>query len=195
MTKFLGINIEKDSDGLRINQRDKIDALCQDIGMAPCEGASTPISDDNLLDRDTNDFCSTSDAVTCRSAVGTRLHIEDMTRSEIRYAVNRLCRCVRSPSQNAVLSLTHRVRDVFRTISATLFSQGLKADLTAFSDSSWGSTPSKGTSGNIFFRSGTPIAWSSKKQTARFLRIFWIGAGSLFFWKIVISIRSLFWEF
>ncbi|KAI0992868.1 hypothetical protein K3495_g15316, partial [Podosphaera aphanis] len=167
MTKFLGINIEKDSDGIRINQQDKIDALCQDMGMVHCKGASTPISDDNLLDRDTDDLCPTSDAVTYRSAVGTLLHIANMTRPDIQYAVNRLCRYVRSPSKNAFLSLKHLVRYVSRTKSASLlFSKGPKAELTASSDSSWGSTTSsKGTSGNIFFIGGTPIAWSSKKQT------------------------------
>ncbi|KAI1007746.1 hypothetical protein K3495_g477 [Podosphaera aphanis] len=166
MTKFLGINIEKDSDGIRINQRDKIDALCQDIGMVHCRGASTPISDDNLLDRDTDDLCSTSDAVTYRYAVGTPLQIANMTRPDRQYAVNRLCRCVRSPSKNAFLSLKHLVRYVSRTKSAALFSQGLKAELTASSDSSWGSTTSsRGTSGNIFFICGTPIAWTSKNKT------------------------------
>lgn len=33
MTKFLGINIQRNSDGIHINQEDKINALCDDMGM------------------------------------------------------------------------------------------------------------------------------------------------------------------
>ena len=137
MTKFLGINIQKGSDGIHINQQDKIDALCEDMGMIHCKGASKPISDDNLIDRDTEKLCSKSDAIIYRSAVGTLLHIVNMTRPDIQYAINRFCCYVRSPSQNAFLSLKHLVRYVSRTKSSTLFfSKQTKPELTASSDSS-----------------------------------------------------------
>ncbi|KAI1007228.1 hypothetical protein K3495_g988 [Podosphaera aphanis] len=137
------------------------------MGMVHCKGASTPISDDNPINRDTDDLCSTPDAVTYRSTVGTLLHVTNMTRPDIEYAVNRLCHCVHNPSKNVFLSFKHLVRCVSRTKSATLlFYKGIKAELTASLDSSWGSTTSfKGTSGKIFFICGTPIVWTSKKQT------------------------------
>lgn len=167
MTRFLGINIENESDGIRINQQDKIEALCEDMNLIHCKGASTPISDDNLIDRNTENLCSTDEAVRFRSAVGTLLHIANMTRPDIQYAVNRLCRYVHNPSQNALLSLKHLVRYISRTKSASLlFSKNSKPELNASSDSSWGNISSpKGTSGIIFFIGGSPIAWWSKKQT------------------------------
>lgn len=167
MTKFLGININQNSSSILINQSDKIENLCDDMGMTHCNGANTPISDDNLLDRDTKNACSQNDSVLYRSAVGQLLHIANMTRPDIQYAVNRLCRYLREPSQNALLSLKHLVRYVSRTKSASItFTKENKPQLTASSDSSWGNiTSPKGTTGVFFLINGSPVAWWSKKQT------------------------------
>ncbi|KAI1001787.1 hypothetical protein K3495_g6415 [Podosphaera aphanis] len=137
------------------------------MNMLHCNGANTPIADDNLIERDTENLCTEKDATKYRSAVGTLLHIANMTRPDIQYAVNRLSQRMRSPSQNAMLSLKHLLRYVSRTKSAALFfpQQG-SSQLTASSDSSWGnSLSSKGTSGVLFLIGGSPIAWWSKKQT------------------------------
>lgn len=167
MTKFLGINIARKSDGIRINQQDKIESLCEEMGMVHCKGASTPIADDNLFDCETENLCSKYDASSFRSALGTLLHIANMTRPDIQYAVNRLCRHMTNPSQNALASLKHLVRYTSRTKSASLFflKEG-HLNLTASSDSSWGNiTSSKGSSGILFMINDSPIAWWSKKQT------------------------------
>lgn len=167
MTKFLGINIDLRIDGITKNQKDKNKAICESLGINNFRGATTPISDDSLLDRDTKNLCSTSDTVQHRSIVGSLLHIANMTRPDIQYAVNRLCRYVRNPSQNAMLSLKHLVRYISRTKSATLlFSKADIHTLNASSYSSWGGKLSpKATSGVIFFVNNSPIAWWSKKQT------------------------------
>lgn len=89
MTKFIGINIEKQTDGIRINQEDKIDSLYQDMGMSHCKGTNTPISDDNMIDCEVENSCSIDNAKLYRSAVGSLLHIAYMTRPDIQYAVNR----------------------------------------------------------------------------------------------------------
>lgn len=167
LTKFLGINIYTNSDGIRINQEDKINILCEDMGMHHCKGAFTPIADDNIIDINPSKSCCKKDANKYRSAVGTLLHIANMTRPDIQYAVNRLSRHVHNPSENCMLALKHLIRYVSRTKSASLFfsSQGTP-NLTASSDSSWGSiTSSKGTSGILFLINNTPIAWWSNKQT------------------------------
>jgi len=161
------VSSAKGSDGIRINQQDKINSLCVDLGMIHCKGAYKPIADDNLIDRDTENICSQSDATVYRSDVGTLLHIANMTRPDIQYTVKRLCPHMRNPSQNAFLSLNHLVRYVSNTKSSSLFY--LKCDssvLTASSNSSWGNTTSaKGTSGIVFFVNNSPVAWWSKKQT------------------------------
>lgn len=50
MTKFLGANIERNSNGILINQQDKMANLCDDMKMTLCNGANTLISDDNLME-------------------------------------------------------------------------------------------------------------------------------------------------
>lgn len=165
MTKFIGINIIDNSDGIRINQEVKIDTLSNEMGMVHCKGANTPISDDNLIDRNTEILCTKSSLH--RSAVGSLLHIANMIRPDIQYAVDKLFRHIKSPSQNAFISLKHLVRYVSRTKSASLFFPKCNiSELTASSDSTWGNnTSSKGISGNLFLINSTPIAWSSKKQS------------------------------
>ncbi|KAI0998376.1 hypothetical protein K3495_g9819 [Podosphaera aphanis] len=79
MTKFLGINIEQNSDGIQINHQDKVEVLCEDMKMDNCKGANTPVADDNLIDCDIENSCSKDDAALYRSAVGTLLHIANMT--------------------------------------------------------------------------------------------------------------------
>ncbi|KAI0993394.1 hypothetical protein K3495_g14790 [Podosphaera aphanis] len=112
MRKFLGINIERKPDGITIDQKDKIEALCDDMGMIHCKGSNIPVADDNLIDLDKDKLCSKQDAALYRSAVGTLLHSANITQPNIQYAVNHLCRYVRNPSQNALLSLKHLIRYV-----------------------------------------------------------------------------------
>ncbi|KAI1003697.1 hypothetical protein K3495_g4512 [Podosphaera aphanis] len=140
-------NIAQNSDGIRIGQQDIIETLCEDMNMVNCKGANTPVADDNLIDFNTDNSCSKDDAALYRSAIGTLLHIANMTRPDIQYAVNRLCRYIPNPSTNALLSPKHLIWYVSRSKSASLF------------------LSSRGTSGILFFINGFPIAWWSKKQT------------------------------
>lgn len=121
MTKFLGINISQQPDGIRIDQSDKIEDLCNNMGMLFCRSSNTPVANDNLIDCDTEILCTKSDAVKYRSAVGSLLYIARMTRPDIQYAIDRLSRQVQKFSQNSMLALKHLVRYILRTISVALF--------------------------------------------------------------------------
>ncbi|KAI0995620.1 hypothetical protein K3495_g12560 [Podosphaera aphanis] len=68
LTKFLGINIDRKPDGIRINQEDKITTLCEDMGMLYCKGAFTPIADDNIIDANPSQLCTEEEATKYRSA-------------------------------------------------------------------------------------------------------------------------------
>lgn len=83
MTKLLGINIDRKSDSTRINQQDNIEDLCDDMGITYCRVASTPISDDTIIDCYALDLCSKHDTSTYRSAVGTLVYIANMKRPDI----------------------------------------------------------------------------------------------------------------
>lgn len=120
ISKSIGINIERKSDGIRIHQQDKIESLCKDIEMLYYNGANTPIADDNLIERDIENLCTEQDATKYRSAVGSLLHIANMTRPDIQWAVNRLSQRMRSPSENAMLLLKHLLGYVSRTKSSAL---------------------------------------------------------------------------
>jgi len=165
MNCFLGINIEQ-SDGIRIHQADKIADVLNDLGLSDCRGASTPIADDSMVDRDEERLVDADTATKYRSAVGSLLHIAIMTRPDIQYAVNRLASRMRAPIENAMLALKHLARYMSRTKGATLyFPAGLKPQLTGSTDSSWGTIFSpKSIAGNSILVGGTPVCWASKKQ-------------------------------
>ena len=167
MTQFIGIEIEQSRDGVRIGHSAKISAICDDLGLQDCRGALTPITDDGLVDRDNTEILDAESATTYRSAVGSILHVAIMTRPDIQYAVNRLARKVKEPTQNAMLALKHLVRYLSKTRHVTLlFKRGGPSELTGSSDSSWGSMHSPhGTSGTIFMVGGSPVAWWAKKQS------------------------------
>lgn len=90
VSKFLGINITQSSKGIRINQQDKIESLCESMNLLDCNVTNTPIADDNLMDRDMENLCAENDAIKYRSAVGLLLQIANMKRPDIQYAINRL---------------------------------------------------------------------------------------------------------
>lgn len=140
---MIGFNISDGSDGIHVNQQDKIDALYKDMGTAQCKGANTPISNDDLTDRNTSNLWSNLESVLYRSAVGTLLHIVIIIRFDIQYADNKLCCYVRNPSQNVFLSLENLIRCVSQRKGAVLFFTKFdKHQLTASSDSSLGSSKS-----------------------------------------------------
>ncbi|POS86658.1 hypothetical protein EPUL_002287 [Erysiphe pulchra] len=85
MTKFLGIDIQRKPDGIWIHQQDKIQSLCEDMIITHCKGANAPVADDNLIDCDIDTPCLKNEATVYQSAVGTLLHIANMTRPDIQY--------------------------------------------------------------------------------------------------------------
>lgn len=137
------------------------------MNMTDCKGLNTPIADENLIDYDANSSCSEQDNALYRSAVGTLLHIANMTRPDIQYAVHPLCRHIRQPSQNVFLSLKHLICCISRTKStALLFPRQEASELTVSSYSSRGNiNSSKGTSAIVIFINGSPISRWSKKKT------------------------------
>jgi len=84
------------------------------LGLSDYHRASALITDDGLINRPTG-LLSDADATRFRSAVGSLLYITIMTRPDIQYAMNRLARYMKSPSENAILGLKHLVRYLSKT--------------------------------------------------------------------------------
>lgn len=56
MQSFNSINIDHKSNGIYINQIDKIDALCDDIGIGYYNSVNIPIADKKFVNPDTEKF-------------------------------------------------------------------------------------------------------------------------------------------
>ena len=87
---FLGIEIQLNTDGIRISHKAKIQDICEDLGLGVCRGAKSLIADDGLIDRDLKNLCDKDAATKYRSAIKSLLHIAIIMRPDIQYSVNRL---------------------------------------------------------------------------------------------------------
>ncbi|PHH49065.1 hypothetical protein CFIMG_008025RA00001 [Ceratocystis fimbriata CBS 114723] len=52
VSSFLGIKVEHLPTALGISQKPKIEKLVEKMNLSQCRGASLPISDDNLIDQE-----------------------------------------------------------------------------------------------------------------------------------------------
>ncbi len=108
-----------------------------------------------------------------REAVGSLLFLTNCTRPDISFAVNMACRSMSSPTPEDWM----RVKRIFRYLVGTP-SHGLHYRrsavvdegnplLVGFSDSDWGGDIQgrRSTSGAVCFVAGSPVSWSSRKQS------------------------------
>ena len=82
ISQFIGIEISRSNDGIRISYSAKIILVYDNLGLSDYRGASTPIADDGLVNRPVKSLTD-ADATRYRSAVSSLLHIAIMTRPDI----------------------------------------------------------------------------------------------------------------
>ncbi|KAL5600888.1 uncharacterized protein BROUX77_001088 [Berkeleyomyces rouxiae] len=166
VSTFLGINIRHSSSAINIDQKSKIDKLVERMNLSQCRGSSIPISNDNLIDQESEPL-SQNDHDTYRSIVGSLLHISLYTRPDIAYTVMRLAARTHNPTDGCQQALKHCLRYLHRTAAHSLaFPKTPGKDILASTDSSWGNnTSSRAVSGNMFLINGAPVMWRARKQT------------------------------
>ncbi|KAL2886856.1 Retrovirus-related Pol polyprotein from transposon TNT 1-94 [Ceratocystis lukuohia] len=166
VSSFLGIKVEHLPTALGISQKPKIEKLVEKMNLSQCRGASLPISDDNLIDQESEPL-SESEHERYRSIVGSLLHISLFSRPDISYTVMRLSSRTHNPTTSCLQALKHCLRYLHRSKDYSLvFRKNPDHDIQASTDSSWGNNVSPhAISGNVFTINGSAIMWRARKQT------------------------------
>ena len=170
--KYLDLTIEK-----------AIDKFLKQYNMENCRPVATPcIPGEDVAGGEADPVFP------LRALVGCLLYIAVMCRPDISFAVQRVARCVCSPTKNAVragkrilayLKKTKHIGIIYspeherafrETFSPVVQVAGKSLPNTiAFGDADFAgcSDTLKSTSGSIIYHRGSPIAWSAKRQTLR----------------------------
>jgi len=137
--------------------------------MIDCNPAATPAELSLKLIQDETKV--SVDETLYRQMIGSLRYICH-SRPEITYSVGIVSRFLSNPKQSYLVAAKRILRYLKGTLGYGLIflhqsKEGDHLQLLAYSDSDWSgdATDRKSTSGQVFLLSGSPISWSSKKQT------------------------------
>ena len=172
---MLGMRISRDRSQrtITLDQETYITKALEKFGMHECKIAVTPAQvgvDDAVAPNGALD--KSVDVKKYQCIVGTLLYAVTSTRLDIAHAVQKLASRVRTPTVRDMLAAKRVLRYLSGTRAIGLkYGRGSNDDVTvtteAYSDADWANdkVDRKSISGWIVKLNGTPVAWSSKKQS------------------------------
>lgn len=166
---FLGMKIIQDETmkSIWVGQQAYTEKLLQCLGMENARPVSTPVDISNkLVKASEDDECV--DWQMYQSAVGSLLYLAVSTRPDISYAVSSVAKFSAQPTKVHWSAVKRILRYLRGTPDYGLaFSLDSCGKCVGYSDADWGGDldDRKSTSGYIFFISGGPVSWRSKKQS------------------------------
>ena len=165
LSYFLGIEVQRSSNGLHWSQHRYITDLLQRMQMSTTNSVSTPMCPNTTLSLTSGSVMD--DPTRYRMAVGSLQYLS-LTRPHISFAVNKLSQYMHQPTTEHWTA----VKRVLRYLSGTrshgiTFSSRHNPTLHAFTDADWAGNRDDYTSTGayIVYLGSHPVAWSSKKQT------------------------------
>uniref|UniRef100_A0A2N9HDI4 Reverse transcriptase Ty1/copia-type domain-containing protein n=1 Tax=Fagus sylvatica TaxID=28930 RepID=A0A2N9HDI4_FAGSY len=160
---FLGLQINRSSQGLTLTQTKYATDLLTKHNMLNCSPCKTPCVPHTRLSA----TCGKplTDVHAYRSLVGA-LHYLTFTRPDLSFAVHQLCQFMQAPTNIHLTAAKRILRYVRGTIDHGLFYTSGPISLSAFSYANWAGDPNdrRSTSGLLVFLGNNPITWSAKKQ-------------------------------
>ena len=131
---FLGLEVSQSSAGVTLTQKKYALDLLRRAGMLKCKPATTPMSATDRLSAFDGDPLSPDDATEYRSLVGGLQYLT-ITRPDVSYAVNRVCRFLHAPRTSHWSAVKRILRYVCLTTSYGLLLQPAPSyEISAFSD-------------------------------------------------------------
>ena len=167
--KLLGIRFTWGKDrSIRLDQESYARQILEEFGMADCKPAITPIGPSVKLEAPDSSLLGRAEHKLFRRLIGRLIFLVIATRPDIAFAVNQLSQYLAEPRKVHLAAAKHVLRYVKGTIgcSLTFSAKGRPKGLYAYADSAYAnSAKNRSTTGFIFFIDGTPIAWTSRKQS------------------------------
>jgi histone deacetylase 1/2 len=94
---FLGIEVNKLGDGLKLSQERYAEDVLQRAGMHKCKAIDTPLFSTKKLSVTEGEPLRTEDATRYRSIVGALQYLT-LTRPDISFSVNKVCQFLHAPT-------------------------------------------------------------------------------------------------
>ena len=164
MHYFLGIQATFHSNGLFLNQQQYAENILAVASMSDCNPIATPLPAQlNQIPQRKELF---SNPTYYRTLAG-KLQYLTLTRPDIQYSVNYICKKMHSPTVSDFDLLKRILRYVRGTTDMGInFTKETDCVVRAYSDSDWGGCPSthRSTRGFCTFLGSNLISWSSLKQ-------------------------------
>ncbi|WVZ83847.1 hypothetical protein U9M48_030944 [Paspalum notatum var. saurae] len=163
---FLGIEVQKEGNGILLSQEKYALEILSRVGMTYCRPCTTPLPSSEKLSRFEGKELSTEDGTKYRSIVGALQYLT-LTRPDLSYSVNKVCQFLHSPTSSHWTAVKRILRYVKNTLDL-----GLKINPTnstmvsAFSDADWAGSidDRRSTGGFAIYFGPNLISWSARKQ-------------------------------
>jgi len=163
---FLGIEVQKQKDGILLSQGKYAKDILTRVGMLSCKPVTTPLSVSEKLSSQEGDLLGSEDSTQYRSIVGALQYLT-LTRPDIAYSVNKVCQFLHSPTTIHWTAVKRILRYVKYTLDLGLrIERSSSLLISAFSDADWaGNVDDRRSTGGfaVFFGSNL-ISWSARKQ-------------------------------
>lgn len=164
LNKFLGMEIKREGNTLKITQEEYIDKILKRFNMTDCKGKKTPMEVKFQIETTRKEIIKQP----YRELIGSLLYIATISRPDIAFAVSYLSRKLETPTKTEWEAGKRIVRYLKETKKASLIFEknGEKNDLMAYTDADWAGdrTDRKSTSGMIVFWGRNLISWGTTKQ-------------------------------
>lgn len=162
---FLSIEFTRTSHGLHLSQQKYITDLLEKTKMVAAKPVTTPMSLTPKLSLTSGS--KLDDPREYRATIGSLQYLS-FTRPDIAFAVNRLSQFMHQPTDLHWMAAKRILRYLAGTPSHGIYiRRGSPLALHGFSDADWAGDTDDFISTNayVIYLGGTPISWSSKKQT------------------------------
>lgn len=163
---FLGIEVNKCTDGIVLTQGKYVSDLLKNACMTNCKPVSTPLSTSEKLSLHSGSPLGPEDATRYRSIVGALQYLT-LTRPDIAFSVNKVCQFLHAPTTEHWTA----VKRILRYLKA--YAQlGLKICrstsylVSAFSDADWAGCVDdrRSTGGFAVYLGDNLVSWNARKQ-------------------------------
>jgi len=164
-TKFLGLEIDPDEDGITLTQQANIEMILRRFDMHEANGVSTPM-DPNVKLYEYEEDEGYADTALYQSIVRSLMYAALGTRRDLAHTVAALSRYSAKPQARHMATAKRALRYLKKTATARLrYSSSRTTELHGYTDSDWAqdSQDRKLQGGYVFMTNG-PISWQSRKQ-------------------------------
>lgn len=163
---FLGIEVEKDNEGYKLNQQAYIRKLTERFNLQNTKPSKVPMDTSCLQEKEKREPLSSNSQYL--SLIGGLLYIAVQTRPDISVSVSLLAQKSSSPSQQDWNEAKKVLRYLYATRDYKLKLRSLRENLCMYVDADYAGDcrDRKSNSGYLIKYGGGVIAWGSRKQTS-----------------------------